>query len=166
MGDFKKYLAEAVKQYDFIIKIAGDLEEGFENKLEMALQKFEVANLSAGKKTPIQSVPLDFPQLTNETVTVFDTTVNYPTTQEVLKNYLSSFLNVSMNNIRVRKPGEPYEEYQTQPEDTTYESKLQDGEYQYDNTEVNKDELVVTEKGKETFLQSLAKEANERQPGD
>ena len=24
MGDFKKYLAEAVKQYDFIIKIAGD----------------------------------------------------------------------------------------------------------------------------------------------
>ena len=127
MGDFKKYLAEAVKQYDFIIKIAGDLEEGFENKLEMALQKFEVANLSAGKKTPIQSVPLDFPQLTNETVTVFDTTVNYPTTQEVLKNYLSSFLNVSMNNIRVRKPGEPYEEYQTQPEDTTYESKLQDG---------------------------------------
>jgi hypothetical protein len=167
MGNtFKQYLVEATKQYDFIIKVAGDLDENFENKLETALQKFEVANLSAGKKTPIQSVPLDFPQLTNETVTVFDTTVNYPTTQEVLKNYLSSFLNISMNHIRVRKPGEPYEEYQKASEDTTYESKLQDGEYKYDNTEVNKDELVVTEKGKETFLQSLAKEAKERQPGD
>jgi len=71
-----------------------------------------------------------------------------------------------MDYIRVRKPGEPYEEYQKEPDDTTYESKLNDSEFKYDNVEVNKDDLVVTEKGKETFLQQLAKEAKDRFKGE
>ena len=44
-----------------------------------------------------------------------------------------------------------------QKENKPYESWLMDGEYK-DGEAVNKDELVATEKGKETFLQSLAKE--------
>ena len=73
-GTFKKHLAEASKQYDFVIKIAGVLDENFEDSLEVALKKFDVANLTAGKKTPIQSVPLDFPELTNTEVTVYERT--------------------------------------------------------------------------------------------
>jgi hypothetical protein len=164
--DFKKYLSEASKQYDFIIKVAGELPEGFEDKMETALKKYEITNLTAGKKTPIQSVPLDFPQMTHTEVTVFETTLNYPTTQDQLRHYIANFTNVSVENIRVRAPGEPYEEYQKESEDTTYESKLMDGEYKYDGPDVNKDDLVVTEKGKETFLQSLAKEAKDRQAGE
>jgi len=164
-GAFKKYLAEAAKQYDFIIKVAGGLDENFEDSLEVALKKFDVANLSAGKKTPIQNVPLDFPDLTNTEVTVFETTLNYPTTQQELRAYLADALNTQQDFIRVRKPGEPYEEYQKETEDKPYESKLMDGEYK-DAESVNKDDLVVTEKGKETFLQQLAKEAKERNQGD
>ena len=40
-----------------------------------------------------------------------------------------------------------------------------DGEYK-DGEAVNKDELAVTEKGKESFLQSLAKEQKERESGE
>ena len=163
-GAFKKYLAEASKQYDFIIKVAGELDENFEDSLEVALKKFDVANLSAGKKTPIQSVPLDFPNMTNCEVTVFETTLNYPTTQNELRAYLSSVLNTQDDFIRVRKPGEPYEEYQTEKEDKPYEDKLLDGEYK-DAPEADKDKLVTTEKGKETFLQQLAKEQKERHKG-
>ena len=163
-GAFKKYLAEASKQYDFIIKVAGELDENFEDNLEVALKKFDVANLSAGKKTPIQSVPLDFPNMTNCEVTVFETTLNYPTTQNELRAYLSSVLNTQDDFIRVRKPGEPYEEYQSEKEDKPYEDKLLDGEYK-DAPEVDKDKLVTTEKGKETFLQQLAKEQKERHKG-
>ena len=54
MGEFAKYLTESVKQYDYRIKIAGDLDKDFSNKLEQALAKFEVAKMSAGKTTPIQ----------------------------------------------------------------------------------------------------------------
>jgi len=163
-GAFKKYLAEASKQYDFIIKVAGELDENFEDSLEVALKKFDVANLSAGKKTPIQSVPLDFPNMTNCEVTVFETTLNYPTTQNELRAYLSSVLNTQDDFIRVRKPGEPYEEYQSEKENKPYESKLMDGEYK-DAEDVDKDAVVTTEKGKETFLQQLAKEQKERHKG-
>ena len=48
-GTFKKHLAESTKQYDFVIKIAGVLDENFEDSLEVALKKFDVANLTAGK---------------------------------------------------------------------------------------------------------------------
>jgi len=164
-GAFKKYLAEAAKQYDFVLKFAGELDENFEDSLEVALKKFEVANMSAGKKTPIQNVPLDFPDLTNSEVTVYETTLNYPTTQFELRAYLADMLNMQQDYIRVRKPGEPYEEYQKEQEDTPYETKLTDGEYK-DATPVDKDQYVVTEKGKETFLQQLAKEQKERNQGD
>lgn len=163
-GEFKKYLAEATKQYDFVLKFAGTLDENFEDSLEVALKKFDVANMSAGKKTPIQSLPLDFPELTNTEVTVYETTLNYPTTQFELRNYLADVLNMQQDYIRVRKPGEPYEEYQKDSEDAPYESKLMDGEYK-DGEKVDKDALKVTEKGKETFLQQLAKEQKERHEG-
>ena len=165
VGQFKKYLAEASKQYDFVIKVAGSLDENFEDSLEVALKKFDVANLSAGKKTPIQSVPLDFPELTNTEVTVYETTLNYPTTQQELRAYLSDALNTQQDFIRVRRPGEPTEEYQQEMEDKPYEDKLMDGEYK-DAPKVDKDALVVTEKGKETFLQQLAKEQKERHQED
>jgi len=165
VGQFKKYLAEASKQYDFVIKVAGSLDENFEDSLEVALKKFDVANLSAGKKTPIQSVPLDFPELTNTEVTVYETTLNYPTIQQELRAYLSDALNTQQDFIRVRRPGEPTEEYQQEMEDKPYEDKLMDGEYK-DAPKVDKDALVVTEKGKETFLQQLAKEQKERHQGD
>lgn len=161
MSEFKKFLAEASKQYDFVIKIAGDLPESFENKLETALSKYEVANLSSAKKTPIQKLPLDFPEYKNMEVTIYETTVNYPVTTSELKQYIADYFSHDLNKIRVRKPGEPYEQYQAEAENKPYESKLMDGEYK-EVESPNKDDLVVTEKGKETFLQGLAKEAKER----
>ena len=165
MVGFKQYLAEASKQYDYIIKVAGNLDENFEDSLEVALKKYDVSNLSSGKKTPIQSLPLDFPQLSNCEVTVYETTLNYPSTQDQLKHYLSNVLNLNPEHIRVRKPGEPYEEYQAEKDDKPYETKLADGEYK-DAPKVDKDELVTTEKGKETFLQSLVRDKKERFDGE
>ena len=49
MSTFKEYLTESVKSYDYKIKVAGDIDKDFSNKLETALQKFEVAKMSAGK---------------------------------------------------------------------------------------------------------------------
>jgi len=45
MSEFRKYLTEATKQYDFVIKVAGELDENFEDNLEIALKKWDVANL-------------------------------------------------------------------------------------------------------------------------
>ena len=111
MSTFTQYLAESSKSYDFKIKVAGQLSDDFASRMETALAKFEVASMSAGKKTPIMTMPLDFPSLSNEEVTIFDVTTNYPASSGVMKEYLSDCLGVNASKIVVRKPGEPTEEY-------------------------------------------------------
>jgi len=117
MSTFTQYLTEAAKSYDYKVKVAGTIADDFKNRMETALQKFELAKMSAGKKTPIQSLPLDFPALSNEEVTIFDVTTNYPVSVNVLKEYLADYMNVNASMIVVRKPGEPTEEYQDQMAD-------------------------------------------------
>ena len=112
MSTFKDYLTEATKSYDYKIKIAGASNDIDKNALESALQKFELASMSAGKSTPIQSLPLDFPYLSNEQVTIFDVTTNYPESTRTMHEYLSDILRIPATHIVVRKPGEPTEEYQ------------------------------------------------------
>ena len=112
MSTFKDYLTEAVKSYDYKIKIAGDPKDIDKNALETALQKFDLTSMSAGKSTPIMTLPLDFPRLSNEQVTIFDVTTNYPESPRVMHEYLSDLLRIPMTHMVVRKPGEPTEEYQ------------------------------------------------------
>ena len=112
MSTFKDYLTESSKSYDYKIKIAGASKDIDKNALETALQKFDLASMSAGKTTPIMTLPLDFPALSNEQVTIFDVTTNYPESPRVMHEYLSDLLRIPMTHMVVRKPGEPTEEYQ------------------------------------------------------
>ncbi len=76
MSTFGQYLTESAKQYDYKIKVAGEISDDFGTRMEQALAKYEVAKLSAGKKTPIQEHPLDFPMLKNQEVHIFELTTN------------------------------------------------------------------------------------------
>ena len=129
MSTFKDYLTESTKSYDYKVKVAGDISDDFASRMETALQKFEVAKLSAGKKTPIMTLPLDFPALSNESVTIFDVTTNYPVAVNTLKEYLADYMNMNSSLIVVRKPGEPTEEYQADMQigqKSEYANKLMD----------------------------------------
>jgi len=131
MSTFKDYLTESTKSYDYKVKVAGDISDDFASRMETALQKFEVAKLSSGKKTPIMTLPLDFPALSNESVTIFDVTTNYPVAPSVMKEYLADYMNMNSSLIVVRKPGEPTEEYQADMQigqKSEYANKLLDVE--------------------------------------
>lgn len=121
---FEKYLAESTKTYPFKIGVAGDLPEGFADQLESALEKFVVVKMSNGKKTPIQKRPLDFPALENERTTYFETELQYPTTPQVLQQYIKTYLSVPESHVIVRNPNEPQEGYQEEKSDAPYEAKL------------------------------------------
>ena len=95
MSTFIEYLTESTKSYDFKIKVAGDLEKDFANRMEGALKKFDIQKMSAGKSTPIQSLPLDFPNLKNEAVTIYDVTTAYPASAREMKEYLADYMNVN-----------------------------------------------------------------------
>ena len=132
MSTFKDYLTESTKSYDYKIKIAGEPKDIDKNALETALQKFDLAKMSAGKSTPITTLPLDFPRLSNESVTIFDVTTNYPESPRVMQEYLSDILRIPLTHIVVKKPGEPSEQYQSEMQiakTSEYKSKLQDIEY-------------------------------------
>ena len=162
MGDFTKYLTESQKQYEFRVKIAGELDKGFGAKLEQALQKFEVAKMSAGKSTPIQSLPLDFPALSNEAVTIFDVTTNYPASVREMKEYIADYMRISPAMVVVRRPGEPTEEYQDQMQvakNSEYRNKLLDLEYT-DSAKVDAEDFHGA-KGNMGLLKELLKDKKE-----
>ena len=158
MSTFTQYLTESAKSYDYKIKVAGMISDDFKNRMETALQKFELAKMSAGKKTPIQSMPLDFPQLSNEEVTIFDVTTNYPCGVNELKEYLADYMNISPAMIVVRKPGAPTEEFQEQMAvagKSEYKNKLQDIEMS-DAPKVNAEDFHST-KANMSLLKELLK---------
>ena len=147
MSTFKDYLTESTKSYDYKIKIAGDPKDIDKNALESALQKFDLASMSAGKSTPIMTLPLDFPRLSNESVTIFDVTTNYPESPRVMHEYLSDILRIPATHIVVRKPGEPTEQYQDDMQvakKSEYKTKLQDIEYS-DLAKIKPEQLHSTE---------------------
>jgi hypothetical protein len=114
MKNFKEYLAESTKEkkHDFRVKVAGDFTAEQESKLKSMLERFQVSGFKKVGTTPIQQFPLDFPQVRNCDVKIFEVTLDYPTTQQELTEYLAFGLGVSKQRLVVRRPGEPSEEYQ------------------------------------------------------
>lgn len=122
---FEKYLAEAKKIYEFNIGVAGQLPEGFADSLESCLARYSVASMSTGKKTPIQERPLDFPQLKNCEVTYYEVGLNYPTTPQVLGEYIAQCCECGRDNLIVRNVNEPQEVYQNIKDEGPYVPKLE-----------------------------------------
>jgi|13_taG_2_1085334.scaffolds.fasta_scaffold00500_6 hypothetical protein len=124
MKSFTEYLTESKKAYPFKIAIAGELPDGFNDHLKTCLERFKVSNITTGKKTPIQERPLDFPNLHNMEVTHFEAELTYPTTAQVLGEYLDSCCDCPAGHIVVRGEGDPLEDAQGTPVPDTYEVKL------------------------------------------
>ncbi len=109
MSLLKQYISESVKTYSFKVKLAGDLNEDTIEKMNVALKKYDCDGVGKGKRTPIQETPLDFPEMKNTHVTIFDLTCRYPVTSHVLTHYLAEKLQMSASCIRVRNPAEEAE---------------------------------------------------------
>ena len=124
MRSFTQVLTESKKTYEFKIGVAGPLPEGFEDRMEIILKKFKVSNMTSGKKTPIQERPLDFPQLQNMEVTYFEAELEYPTTSQVLQEYVGKCCGIDQAHIIVRNANDPREEYQENDDNAPYEAML------------------------------------------
>ena len=125
MKKFTDFLTESKKTYTFKVRVAGELPEACEDRLESALKKYSVLNMSSASKTPIVERPLDFPQLTNCEVHSWDVELEYPTTSHQLEEYLRETCKIPYSHLIVRNPNEPQEAYQDPKEDTTYDSMLE-----------------------------------------
>lgn len=128
MKNFKDYLAESCKKWDFRIKVAGNFDEQKAKMMETLLNKFHVSSFKKVTTTPVQALPLDFPKIRYAEVTVFEAVVDYPTTQMEMQEYLCTSLGITKDALVVRRPGEPSEEYQ-KPHEPHEGALLTDSEY-------------------------------------
>jgi len=130
MKTFQEYLQESVlsKKYPFRVKVAGEFTPEQETRLQSMLDRFKVDSFKKSGKTPIQALPLDFPQVKNCEVSIYEVVLDYPTTQQELTEYLSAGLGVNKSMLAVRRPGEPSEQYQEKVE-TREGALLDDPDY-------------------------------------
>ena len=156
MKTFKEYLTENKKVYPFRIKVAGSLPEGFAGKVKEYLGYCK-ANLVEKSKTPIQSQPLDFPDLSNIEVHVFEVVCEYPTTAPQIVERIKCL--VPESHLRVRNGGDPAEaEHANFDLEGSGESILEEPEI--------KDKIKVKDyfgdEFNKNFLKDLNKTAKER----
>ncbi len=159
MKTFKEYLAESKKVYSFKVKIAGELPENFQESLKKCLEKYKIITLEK-MTTPIQESPLDFPELHNKEVTIYDLAVEYPITAPELVSHVKE-CGVMEDCMRIRGSSEPSEIDQIiSAGGDAAEALLNDPFYKKESKIQHKD--WFGDGFNKNFLKELAKTAKER----
>lgn len=102
MKSFKEYLMEGdAKQYDYRIKIAGELTPEVVAEIKNRLDKYDVVSISDPKKTPIQKSPTGFPGIHNQEINIIDFVFRYPAASldEIRQQVFQA--GVPLNNVMV-----------------------------------------------------------------
>ena len=134
MKNFKDYLAESERTYNYRIKIVGDLPTGFLNELKGKLDQFDPEKIGSEKSTPIQAKPADFPKYENEKVTSFDVMLRYPAIEPQIKQ-IARLLGLDENKIIMQTVAydDNNADYQKKLEEQP-ESVLDDTDYPADDS--------------------------------
>ena len=162
MKTFKEYLTESKKVYSFKIKVAGDLPEKFVETLKEKLERCKIVTFDKVGTTPIQQLPLDFPNLNNKEVHIFNVVFEYPITgPEIAADVKSAGIDEAY--FRVRNSGEPTEvEQETMGEILNPEGLLTDPEYKEQGPAKVKHKDYFGDDFNKGFLKDLEKAAKTR----
>jgi len=163
MKSLKEYLTESKKTYSFKIKVAGPLPENFQETVKTKLSKFGCSKLEQVKSTPIQAAPLDFPEMSNVEITVFEAECSYPVTAPEIAEVIRTNVKISETCLRVRNSGDADEREIDDSAENEKKSKkalLDDSEYK-EAVKVNTKEFFGDEFNTK-FLKDLHKIAKQR----
>jgi len=109
MKSLKQYITEAKTDYPFRLKFAVDITDEHLDRLEGCLNRYGVKSVSKANKTIMQKHPMDFGNLGAGEIYIVDIVLEYPTTPNVLQNYIHSMLGIPESHIVVRSPDHPEE---------------------------------------------------------
>ena len=166
MKTFTEYLAESVKEHEFVIKVAGILTDNDVNIIENTLSRFDPIEISSVKKTIMQEHPLDFSEnVVNTEVSIVEVKTAMPVSHDTLKRTLADHMGIPVDNIIVRQPNDP-RELENAEEVLRMASKEEDYEpyvgSEYDEEEsIKTNEPIYGEEHKKSFLAKLQKNKEE-----
>jgi len=135
MKNFKEYLAESERTYNYRIKIVGDITKDWIKQLESKLQQFDPVKIGAAKTTPVQAMIPDFPKHKNDAVTSIDCEFRYPAIEPQIKQ-IARLLFIDENRVIMQTTAydnsidKEMKQYAEQPE-----SVLTDTDYPEDDKE-------------------------------
>lgn len=135
MKNFKDYLTESERTYNYRIKLVGDMESGFFKALEEKLKQFDIVKITAPKTTPVQTKPADFPAFDNDRVTHVDVEFRYPAIEPQIQQ-LAQLLGFNPNRVRMLTV--PYEDSMADEKsriETDNKDLLTDTDYPADTAE-------------------------------
>ena len=161
MKTFKEYLAESKKVYSFKIKVAGEIPEKFQENLKTRLDCCKVITLEKQSTTPIQALPLDFPEMTNKEVTIYEVVCEYPITAPQIVNSVKE-IGLDEACFRVRGSGEPSEEDQVlATAEPSGEALLDETDLEKGNTKIKHKDYFGDDFNK-GFLKDLSKTSKQQ----
>ena len=135
MKNFKEYLAESQRTYNYRIKIVGDVTKDWLKQLEAKLQQFDPVKIGDPKSTPVQAMIPDFPKHKNDSVTSIDCEFRYPAIEPQIKQ-IARLMFMDENRIIMQTTAydnsidKEMKQYAEQPE-----SVLADTDYPADDKE-------------------------------
>tara|TARA_X000000950_G_scaffold87777_1_gene110562 strand:- start:380 stop:961 length:582 start_codon:yes stop_codon:yes gene_type:complete len=159
MKTFNEYLTESKKVYSFNVKVAGEVPEGFCDRLKSCVASREVVTCEEMSKTPVTEVPMDFPELNNMEVTTFNLVTNYPITPQEVHKACCEDCGCAEDRCKVRNSASPTEEYQIN-DDKREGALLHDNEYKEAGKIKYKD--YFGDDFNKSFLKDLQKTSKER----
>jgi hypothetical protein len=161
MKTFKEYLTESKKVYSFKVKVAGELPEKFQEGLKTRLGRCGVMKVEKLSSTPIQESPLDFPELKNMEVTIFEVICEYPVTSPEISVEIKN-MGLDEACYRVRGSNEPTEQEQILANaEPTGEALLDENDLDAATTKIKHKDYFGDEFNK-GFLKDLSKAAKDR----
>lgn len=159
MKTFKDYLAESKKTYGFRIKVAGPLPEGFEEKAKSKMGKYGCGKFEKVATTPIQKTALEFLDLSNVEVTVFECECAYPVTPQQVQVDVQESTGTSASHIRVRNVNDPFEQALPVEVEVNGKALLNDSELK--DAEKIKHKEYFGNEFNASFIKELAKTSKE-----
>ena len=113
MRTFLQHLSEVQKTYDFRVKLANIDPADCMDKIKSALETWQLAEISAIKRLPIQENVIEFPSWGPTEVFQFDVSLAYPCIDAQLRQLLSERCGMLASAISVVPKNHPEEQWRS-----------------------------------------------------
>jgi hypothetical protein len=164
MKSLKDYLTESQKTYSFKVKVAGVVPEKFVETVKARLEKYGCSKFSQVGSTPIQATAIDFPELCNVEVTMFEAECAYPVTPPEILMTIRNSVAISETHVRVRnaREAEELDALALDNESSTKKAKALLDDPTYKEAEKIKSKNYFGDDFNKAFLKDLQKSAKQR----
>jgi len=98
---FTRHLEDNTKVYEFKIRMAIECTPELLERIEVALDAYQLESISKPKRLPIQEDTINFPALGPIEISLFDVTLGYPVISEAIETLLSERAGIPTTHMSV-----------------------------------------------------------------